>query len=75
MERGVRRAADLLSEFCPNLTRLKIMLSGIWQDDKLFWMYFSRLNSLHIKTSSPETLLSFMKYNISVSELKGRGKY
>ena len=47
-----------------------IMLCGVWQEDKLFWMYFSRLTSLHIKTSSTETLLSFMKYNISVSQMK-----
>ena len=61
---------DTVSEACPNLVKLKIMLSGVWQDDKLFWMYFSRLTSLHMKTSSPDTLLSFMKYNISVSHLK-----
>lgn len=61
---------DALSESCPNLNKLKIMLCGVWQEDKLFWMYFSRLTSLHIKTSSTETLLSFMKYNISVSQMK-----
>ena len=61
---------DSLSETCPNLQRLKIMLCGVWEDDKLFWMYFSRLTNLHIKTSSTETLLSFMKYNISVCDLK-----
>ena len=61
---------DTLSEACPNLNKLKIMLCGIWQDDKLFWMYFSRLTTLHIKTSSTETLLSFMQYNISVNHMK-----
>ena len=61
---------DTLSEACPNLQRLKIMLCGVWEDDKLFWMYFSRLTTLHIKTSSTETLLSFMKYNISVVQMK-----
>ena len=61
---------DTLSESCPNLQNLKIMLCGVWEDDKLFWMYFSRLTTLHIKTSSTETLLSFMKYNISVVQMK-----
>ena len=61
---------DTLSEACPNLQRLKIMLCGVWEDDKLFWMYFSRLTTLHIKTSSTETLLSIMKYNISVVQMK-----
>ena len=31
---------------------------------------FSRLTKLHIKTGSTETLLSFMKYNVSVCDLK-----
>ena len=61
---------DSLSEACPNLQRLRVMLCGTWEDDKLFWMYFSRLTTLHIKTSSTETLLSFMKYNISVCQMK-----
>ena len=60
---------DTLSEACPNLDKLKIMVCGVWVDDKLFWMYFSRLTTLHIKTGSTETLLSFMKYNISVCDL------
>ena len=47
-----------------------MMVCGVWEDDKLFWMYFSRLTTLHIKTSSTETLLSFMKYNISVVQMK-----
>ena len=61
---------DTLSEACPNLHKLKIMLCGVWEDDKLFWMYFSRLTSLHIKTNSTETLLSFMKHNASVCQMK-----
>ena len=61
---------DALSEACPNLMKLKIMLCGVWDDEKLFWMYFSKLTLFHIKTSSTETLLSFMKFNISVCDLK-----
>ena len=78
---------DVVSCECPNLVRLKMMLSGVFQENKLFWMYFSKLsrchcaityppplilppNRFHIKTSSADTLLSFMKFNISVTELR-----
>ena len=37
---------DTLSEACPNLDKLKIMVCGVWVDDKLFWMYFSRYFSI-----------------------------
>ena len=78
---------DVVSCECPNLVRLKMMLSGVFQENKLFWMYFSKLSRchcavtlssplilpphrFHIKTSSADTLLSFMKFNISVTELR-----
>ena len=76
---------DVVSSECPNLVRLKMMLSGVFIENKLFWMYFSKLSRysrlpiqslplscvrFHIKTSSADTLLSFMKFNISVTELR-----
>ena len=35
---------DVVSSECPNLVRLKMMLSGVFQENKLFWMYFSKLS-------------------------------
>ena len=35
---------DVVSSECPNLVRLKMMLSGVFIENKLFWMYFSKLS-------------------------------
>ena len=61
---------DIISEECPNLETLKIMLSGVWENSHKTYSHFPKLNKIHLKTVNPETLLSFMRYNVSVKEMK-----
>ena len=51
---------DVVSSECPNLVRLKMMLSGVFIENKLFWMYFSKLSrySRLITRSKPPSVLS-----------------
>ena len=48
---------DVVSCECPNLVRLKMMLSGVFQENKLFWMYFSKLSRCHHAVTYPPPLI------------------
>ena len=61
---------DIISEECPNLESLKMMLCGVWENSHKTNRHFPKLNSVHIKTGNPDTLLSFMRYNTSVKDMK-----
>ena len=61
---------ELVSEECPNLESLKMMLCGVWTNSHKTSSHLPRLDRMHIKTASPDTLLSFVRYNVSVTHMK-----
>ena len=45
------------------------MLNGSWENGHGTDTVFPRLQKLNVKTNDPDTLLSFMRHNVSVREL------
>ena len=62
---------DIISEECSNLVNLRMMLCGVMGNSHTQTnSHFPKLTKLNMRTSNPETMLSLMRNNVSVRDLK-----